>query len=105
MAAIKALGAKKFFVSSGMAGNLVDGYLSETKRDRGSPVRKPRLTAREREIVQLLAEGRSNKEVAGALRIAVKTVETHRTNILHKLNLHSVAEIVRYAVRNKIVPP
>jgi DNA-binding NarL/FixJ family response regulator len=64
-----------------------------------------RLTAREREIVQLLAEGKANKEVAGLLNISVKTVETHRTNIMRKLDLHSVSELVRYAVRNNIVAP
>lgn len=63
------------------------------------------LTAREREVVQLLAEGKSNKEVAVALRISVKTAETHRTNLMRKLDLHSVSEIVRYAVRNKMVEP
>ena len=61
------------------------------------------LTAREREIVQLLAEGKLNKEVADILGISVKTVETHRTNIMRKLRFHSVGELVRYAVRNNIV--
>ena len=64
-----------------------------------------RLTPREKEIVQLLAEGKSNKEVASALSISVKTVETHRTNIMRKLGFHSVGELVRYAVRNNIVSP
>ena len=62
-----------------------------------------RLSPREREIVPLLAEGRSNKEVAVALHISVKTAETHRTNLMRKLDLHSVSELVRYAIRNKIV--
>ena len=62
-----------------------------------------RLTSREREIVQLLAEGKSNKEVAGVLGISVRTVETHRSNIMLKLDLHSVVDLVRYAVRNRIV--
>jgi DNA-binding NarL/FixJ family response regulator len=64
-----------------------------------------RLTPREREIVQLLAEGRSSKEVATALGISVKTAETHRTNLMRKLDLHSIGEIVRYAVRNHIIEP
>jgi DNA-binding NarL/FixJ family response regulator len=63
----------------------------------------PRLTPREREIVQLVAEGRSTKEVADVLGISIKTCETHRTNILRKLQLRSVSELVRYAIRNKIV--
>lgn len=79
--------------------------------NRGSRVTDPadsmrsRLTMREREILQLLAEGKSTKEVASALRIATKTSDTHRTNIMRKLNVHSVAELVRYAIRNKVVEP
>jgi DNA-binding NarL/FixJ family response regulator len=62
-----------------------------------------RLTSREREIVQLLAEGKSSKEVAVALGISVKTAETHRANIMRKLEMHSVSEVVRYAVKNQII--
>jgi DNA-binding NarL/FixJ family response regulator len=62
-----------------------------------------RLTAREREVVQLLSEGRSSKEVASFLGISVKTAETHRANIMRKLEIHSVSELVRYAVRNQII--
>jgi DNA-binding NarL/FixJ family response regulator len=71
----------------------------------GVPTRrsKGRLTQREREIVQLLAEGKSNKEVAGVLGISVRTAETHRANIMLKLDLHSVVDLVRYAVRNRII--
>jgi DNA-binding NarL/FixJ family response regulator len=61
------------------------------------------LTSREREIVQLVAEGRSSKEVAASLQISVKTVESHRTNIMRKLRIRSVGQLVRYAVRNGIV--
>jgi DNA-binding NarL/FixJ family response regulator len=68
------------------------------------PVRD-RLTSREREIVQLLAEGKSSKEVAASLCISVKTAETHRANIMRKLQLHAVSELVRYAVRNQIIEP
>ncbi len=64
---------------------------------------RDRLTSREREIVQLLAEGKSSKEVAASLNISVKTAETHRANIMRKLQLHTVSELVRYAVRNQIV--
>jgi DNA-binding NarL/FixJ family response regulator len=64
---------------------------------------EPKITAREREIVQLLAEGKHSKEVAAVLEIGVKTVESHRSNILRKLHFHSVTELVRYAVRNHIV--
>ena len=64
-----------------------------------------RLTPREREIVQLLAEGKSNKEIATYLNISVKTAETHRANIMLKMNFHSVTQLVRYAVKNKIIQP
>jgi DNA-binding NarL/FixJ family response regulator len=64
-----------------------------------------RLTSREREIVQLLSEGKSSKEVASSLNISVKTAETHRANIMRKLEIHSVSELVRYAVRNQIIEP
>jgi DNA-binding CsgD family transcriptional regulator len=62
-----------------------------------------RLTTREREIVQLVSEGKSTKEVATLLGISVKTAETHRANIMRKLQVHSVTDLVRYAVRNEIV--
>jgi len=62
-----------------------------------------RLTPREREVLQLLAEGKSNKEVASFLGISVKTAETHRANIMLKMDFHSITELVRYAVRNKII--
>lgn len=75
----------------------------------GSPeppeVIRERLTSREREIVQLLSEGRSSKEVASVLSISVKTAETHRSNIMRKLGIHSLSELVRYAVRNQIIEP
>ena len=63
------------------------------------------LSGREREIVQLLAEGKSSKEVATILGISVKTAETHRANIMRKLELHSVSELVRYAVKNCMIEP
>jgi DNA-binding NarL/FixJ family response regulator len=64
-----------------------------------------RLTSREREIVQLLSEGKTSKEVASVLGISVKTAETHRANIMRKLEIHSVSGLVRYAVRNQIIEP
>ena len=69
------------------------------KRDDSTEV----LTSREREVIQLLAEGKTSKEVAVALNLSVKTAETHRTNLMRKLGLHSVADLTRYAVRNGIV--
>jgi DNA-binding NarL/FixJ family response regulator len=65
----------------------------------------PRLTARQREVLQLLTEGRSNKEIGAMLGMTTKTAETHRTQIMAKLNLHSMSELVRYAIRNRIIEP
>jgi DNA-binding NarL/FixJ family response regulator len=72
--------------------------------DTSKPTRQ-RLTPREREILQLLAEGKANKEVASLLGISVNTAEAHRANIMLKLNLHSLAELVHYAIRNQIIKP
>jgi DNA-binding NarL/FixJ family response regulator len=64
-----------------------------------------RLTPRQREVVQLLTEGRSNKEIGVVLGITTKTAEKHREHILAKLHLHSMSELVRYAIRNRIIEP
>jgi two-component system, NarL family, response regulator NreC len=61
------------------------------------------LTTREREVLQLLAEGRSNKDVAGVLNLSLYTVETHRSNILQKLHLHNQAELILYAIRKGVI--
>lgn len=66
---------------------------------------RPTLSARQREVLQLLAEGKSSKQVAETLGISVKTAETHRVNLMRKLGLHSVSEVVRYAIRNRIIEP
>jgi DNA-binding NarL/FixJ family response regulator len=79
--------------------------------DTGEPVTNSskllhnRATSREREIIQLLSEGKKNKEIASLLNISIKTVETHRSNVMRKLEMHSVTELVRYAVRNQIIEP
>jgi DNA-binding NarL/FixJ family response regulator len=103
--AVKALREHKPFLTSHATQVVMETY-AEVCANRGEeePARS-RLTGREREVVQLLAEGKSNKEVASALGISVKTVEAHRANIMHKLDLHSVSDLVHYAIRNKIVEP
>jgi DNA-binding NarL/FixJ family response regulator len=101
IAAVEALQRRTTFFTSSVAEMVLNGYLH-----RGPDLEKPmkeRLTPREREVVQLLAEGKTSKEVAVVLNLSVKTAETHRTNVMRKLNLHSVADLVRYAVRNRIV--
>jgi DNA-binding NarL/FixJ family response regulator len=74
-----------------------------SERQASSPEPWTRLTAREQEVLQLLAEGKSNKEVASVLRISPKTVETHRARIMSKLDVHSVGGLVRYAIRNRLM--
>jgi len=100
--AIEALATRRTFFTSGAARMIVDGFCKPNSEASGTLVRE-RLSSREREIVQLLAEGKSSKEVAVTLGISVKTAETHRANIMRKLELHSVSELVRYAVRNQII--
>ena len=101
ISAVHALIEHKAFLSSGASGPVLDSYL------RGVPpsATQHALTPREREILQLVAEGRSNKEIAATLNISAKTVETHRANVMHKLGLTSVGALVRYAVRNQIIEP
>lgn len=99
--AVEALLEGRPFFTAKVSQRLVNGYLSV---DRGaSPAGAARFTSREREVIQLIAEGLSSKEVAQSLGISVKTIETHRTKILQKLGAHSVTEIVRYAIRNGLI--
>jgi|SRR6185369_845687 len=78
------------------------GASTEAQRASSEPART-QLTSREREVLQLLAEGQSNKEVAASLHISIKTVETHRARIMSKLEVHSVGGLVRYAIRNRLL--
>jgi len=103
LAAIDALCRHKPFFAPSVAGVVLDGYRRSQDGRSGLPSGNDPLTPREREILQLLAEGKSNKEVAVALGISVKTAETHRTNVMRKLEMHSVSELVRYAIRNQII--
>ncbi|EJL25613.1 response regulator transcription factor [Novosphingobium sp. AP12] len=99
IAAVAALARHKPFFSSEISETLLDHFIES---DHGSE-KSVMLTAREREIVQLIAEGKLNKQIAHMLDISVKTVETHRAAAMHKLKLRSTAELVLYAVRNNIV--
>ena len=101
--AVEALAHNKTFFTARVADLVLSGYLNRSPRSTKSDVSLPGLTSREREVVQLLAEGKSTKEVACHLNLSVKTAETHRSNIMRKLGLHSVSELVLYAVRNGIV--
>ena len=102
LAAVRALTEGKSFFSPAISKILVEDYMRQLE-SRGAEDTYELLTNREREILQLLAEGRTNKEVANLLNLSLYTVETHRTHILQKLNLHSVPELILYAVRKGII--
>ena len=100
--AIKAVSAGKAFFSPEVSRMLVEDYIREI-RARGAHDSYELLTAREREVLHLLAEGKSNKDIAGLLHLSPYTVETHRRNLQEKLNLHSFAELILYAVRKVVI--
>lgn len=111
VSAVEALQLQRTFFTPRVSQMVLSGFLDRDKQD-GAEIRKIEsrgdavgdvLTSREREVIQLLAEGKTSKEVAVALNLSVKTAETHRTNLMRKLGLHSVADLTRYAVRNGIV--
>ncbi len=91
------------FFSGKISEMLLRGYLNNPSQPQESAI--PSLTSREREVVQLLAEGKSSKEVASILGTSPATVETQRAKIMQKLDLHSVTDLVRYAIRNHIIEP
>ena len=100
--ALRAVASGKPFFSPTVTGVLIEDYVRQLQA-RGLTDSYHLLTDREKEVLQLLAEGRTNKEVAALLDVGVSTVETHRANLMQKLNLHNTAEIVLYAVRKRII--
>src|SRR5271156_1197173 len=104
VSAVEALQSKRMFFTPRVNDLVLAGFL-----DKGHVVTRneapnlPTLTVREREITQLLAEGKSSKEVASMLNLSTKTVETHRSNIMRKLSLHSIRDLVVYAIKNNII--
>jgi DNA-binding NarL/FixJ family response regulator len=100
--AVKAVGAGGSFFSPAISSVVLSGYLGD--RPSGEPDDPlGRLTDREREVLQLIAEGKTNKEIAAALTLRVNTVETHRNPLMEKLDLHNTAELVRFAIRERLV--
>jgi len=95
--AIKEVQAGSVYVSPGMSRALVDAVRTNTE------MRSDLLTGREREVLQLVAEGKTSKEIASVLDVSVKTAETHRANIMNKLDIHETAGLVRYAIRHGMV--
>jgi two-component system response regulator NreC len=102
IAAIKAVSEGKAFFSPSISKMLVEDYVRQM-REKDVEDSYELLTTREREILQLLAEGKSNKDVASLLNLSLYTVETHRSNIFQKLNLHSSAELILYAIRKGVI--
>ena len=102
IAAIRAVAEGRSFFSPKISRILQEDYVEALER-KGGDDSYDLLTDREREILQLIAEGKTNKEIAGTLNLSLYTVDTHRTHILHKLNLHSVPELILYAVRKGII--
>lgn len=98
--AVRALLHKKPYFSPQVAQTLLDTFLSG-----GKVVASQTLTSREREVIQLVAEGRSNRDIADRWKVSIKTVESHRTAAMRKLNLRSGVELALYAVRNKLIEP
>jgi len=102
IAAIKAVCEGKAFFSPAISKMLVEDYVRQM-RARDVEDSYELLTTREREVLQLLAEGKSNKDIASLLSLSLYTVETHRSNIFQKLNLHSSAELILYAIRKGVI--
>jgi DNA-binding NarL/FixJ family response regulator len=103
IAAVDSLGQHKPFLTSTVTEFVLGDYVRRGDGAQDDLVLA--VTAREREIIQLVAEGQSNKQAASTLNVSVKTIEAHRANIMRKLHLRSVSDLVRYAIRNKIVQP
>ena len=97
VAAIRAVASGESYLSPAVSNAVLDDY----RRHATNPI--DLLTSREREVLQLLAESKTNKEIAGVLNLSVYTVEAHRGRIMEKLNLHSIGELVRFAVRNGLI--
>lgn len=104
LTAIKTVLSGKKYLSPSICGNIVNGYLNATPTDK--PLSSwDLLTRREREIIKLIAEGYRSKDIAEQLSISIKTVEKHRSNLMKKLDLHSVSSLTNYAIQNGIVNP
>ena len=102
VAAVKALSQHKPFFTAKVAEMVLAGYLGQGASAGEEAAPRLPLSSREREVTQLLAEGKSNKEIAKVLHLSVKTVETHRAKIMLKLGLHSIGDLIRYAIRHNI---
>jgi DNA-binding NarL/FixJ family response regulator len=105
VSAVEALSQHQAFFTPGVSSIVLTGYLSPETRPASGDAPLDRLTQREREVLHLIAEGKTSKEMAATLGVSEKTVETHRANLLRELNLRSAIGLVRYAIRNKLIEP
>ena len=103
--AVKNVSGGKLFLTPRVSDIVLNGFLKNANQPEPKENSRARPTPREVEIIRLLAEGNSNKKIAADLGITIRTVETHRAKIMLKLGLHSLAELIRYAIRTEIVPP
>ncbi len=95
--AIRTVGKNKVYLSPAIAGVVIENYIRNAPKPESSVFSL--LSDREREVLQLMAEGKTTKEIASHLHVSIKTIETHRTNIMTKLDIHSIAELTKYAIR------
>jgi DNA-binding NarL/FixJ family response regulator len=102
--AVKAIAEGKRFLAPKVSEIVLEGFLKKESEHEQGERGRTRTTPREMEIIRLLAEGKTNKEIAAQLGITVRTAETHRANIMLKLGLHSLAELIHYAMRHGIIP-
>ena len=104
ISAVEALQHNRMFFTPRVNDMVLAGFLDRGRNgSNGESPKLPTLTSREREVIQLLAEGKSSKEVASLLNLSTKTAETHRSNIMRKLDIHSIRDLVVYAVKNDII--
>jgi DNA-binding NarL/FixJ family response regulator len=101
--AVKAIAENKSFLTPKISEIVLEGFINAGNKPAEGKLASPRITPRELEIVRLLAQGKSNKELSTQLGITVRTVETHRSKIMLKLGVHSLAELIHYAMRNEII--
>ncbi len=105
LSAVEALGQHQPFFSPKASELILRDFLDRHSESRAYDPHTSPLSPREREVVQLLSEGKSNKEAAACLGISARTIEVHRTNVMRKLGLHSITDLVHYAIRNRMVKP
>jgi DNA-binding NarL/FixJ family response regulator len=103
VSAVEALQFNNTFFTARVAEIVLSGYFGNTQLTKKAGMTLPNLTSREQEVIQLLAEGKSTKDVACLLDLSLKTAETHRGNVMRKLNLHSLSELTLFAIRNGII--